>query len=92
MSFKQKFAQTLILYSEAGAAPAAAFTGNPRKATVTLSQPMPSTNYSVAVMGSTDARAWTVESKTTTSFVISSNSNQAITGAVDWQAQLHGAL
>lgn len=92
MTFFDKFAQTLKLYAEAGSVAAISFTGNPKKATITLSQGMPSTNYSVGITGTDDARAWTVESKTTSSFVINSNSNQALSGSVDWQAQAHGAL
>lgn len=92
MTFLEKFAQKLLLLSEAGSAVAIDFSGNPKKATITLTQAMPTTNYSVSIIGTTDARAWTVESKTTTSFVINSNSNQALTGSVDWQAQAHGAL
>lgn len=92
MTFFDKFAQTLKLYAEAGSIAAVSFSGNPKKATVTLSQAMPSTNYSVSITGTDDARSWTVESKTTTSFVINSNANQALVGPVDWQAQAHGAL
>lgn len=84
--------QLTILSLQAGAVASGSFAGNPKKATVTLPATMPSTNYSVAITGSTDARAWTVESKTTTSFVISSNSNQSLTGSVDWLALNQGAL
>lgn len=92
MAFIDKFAQSLKLFAEAGSAAAVAFSGNPKKATINLSQEMPSTNYAVSITGTTDARSWTVESKTTTSFVINSNSNQALTGSVDWQAQAHGPI
>jgi hypothetical protein len=92
MAFFQKFAQTLTLYSEAGTLAPGDFTGNPKKATVTLAQAMPSTDYSVAVNGQGDLRFWTIESKTTTSFVVNANANQALTDSVDWQAQNHGAL
>jgi hypothetical protein len=77
---------------QAGERAANTFTGNPKKSTVTLSETMPNTSYSVFMTGTTDARPFTVESKTTTTFVINTNSNQAMTGTVDWQVIAHGAL
>ena len=62
------------------------FSGNPKKATVSFSSNFPNTNYSVTVTGTSDARSWTVESITTSGFVINSNSNTAIAGNVFWQA------
>jgi hypothetical protein len=64
------------------------FTGSPRKTTVTLSQTLPNTSYSVAISG-VDARAWTVESLTITSFIINSNASLALTGDVRWQIQIN---
>ena len=59
------------------------FIGSPRIATVTLSPSLPNSNYSVTVTGG-DARSWTIESKTASTFVINSNSNTALTNAVYW--------
>lgn len=61
------------------------FTGAPYNYVVNLSVSFPNTNYSVAVMGG-DARSWTVESLTTSSFVINTNSNTALTSSVYWIA------
>jgi hypothetical protein len=82
----------VVLNIKAGSSLNTAFSGTPRKATVTLAEAMPSTDYSVSILSSLDGRFWTVEDKTTTSFVINSNSNQALTGAVDWAIVNHGSL
>lgn len=68
---------------------AGSFTGNPRKATVTFTTPFPNTNYTVTVTGE-DSRTWTIESKLSGSFVISSNSSVALTGNTYWQAISYG--
>lgn len=87
--FLQKFARKLgktgnmLTFAEAGTVQAASFTGSPRKATVTLQAAQPSASYAVTVTGS-DARSWTVESLTTTGFIISSNADAALTGPVFW--------
>lgn len=89
MAFLEKFARKLgqtenvLAYAENGVLEATDFTGSPRTATVTLSQAQPSASYSVTVSG-TDARLWSVESRTTTSFVISANASTALTGPVFW--------
>ena len=82
----------VTLNIQSGSSPNTAFSGTPRKATVTLPETMPSTNYSVSIISSLDGRFWTVEDKTTTSFVINSNSNQSLTGAVDWVIVNNGSL
>jgi hypothetical protein len=84
--------QLTILNIQAGSVSSGSFSGTPKTATVTMPSAMPSTNYSVSFTGTTDARIWTVESKTTTGFVVNSNSNQAITGSVDWIVVNHGDL
>ena len=65
------------------------FTGSPRKATVTFTTAFPDTNYSITVTGE-NSRTWTIESKTTTGFVINSNSTTALTGNTYWQAIAYG--
>lgn len=89
MAFLQKFARSLgqteniLTYAENGVLQAADFSGSPRKATVTLAYPQPAATYSVTVTGA-DSRIWTVESRTTTSFVVSANASAALTGPVFW--------
>lgn len=63
---------------------ATSFSGTPKKASVTFSNPMPDTDYTITVT-SADVRVWTFESKATTGFTLNSNSNQALTGEVHWQ-------
>jgi hypothetical protein len=77
---------------QAGSVLSTAFSGNPKTATVTMPSAMPSTSYSVAITGNSDLRSWTVESKTTTTFVINSNSDQSLSGSVDWIVVNHGAI
>jgi hypothetical protein len=84
--------QLTVLNIQAGSVSSGSFSGTPKTATVTMPSAMPSTNYSVSFTGTTDARIWTVESKTTTTFVVNSNSNQTITGSVDWIVVNHGDL
>jgi hypothetical protein len=64
------------------------FTGNPKNAVVSFSPAFPNTNYSVVVTGG-DARSWTIENKTTSSFVINSNSNTALDNSVYWIANTY---
>ena len=63
------------------------FSGNPKKATVTFSSTLGTTDYSIGITGDV-SRTWTYESKTATGFVINSNANTAISGEVSWQAIL----
>jgi hypothetical protein len=63
---------------------ATSFSGNPKKASVTFTTPLTSTAYTITIT-SANVRVWTFESKATTGFTINSNSNQTLTGEVDWQ-------
>jgi hypothetical protein len=85
------YAQTrkTILLTKSGAVSSGSFIGTPRKATVTFGTAFPTTSYSVVVTGS-DARAFTVESKTTSGFTISANAVEALTGDVYWQCMEYG--
>jgi hypothetical protein len=67
------------------------FAGSPKKATVTFTTPFASTSYNISLTG-TDDRTFTYESKLAGSFVINTNSNQALTGEVSWQAILDGEV
>lgn len=80
-----------LLITKSGRVGAASFTGSPRKATVTFAAPFASTNYSLVITG-VDARIWSYESKSASSFVISANANTALTGEVSWQAQFDGEV
>lgn len=64
------------------------FSGSPKKATVTFSSSLV-TPYAVNISG-VDTRAWSVESVTSTGFVINSNANQTLTGDVFWEVQESG--
>lgn len=87
--FIDKFARKLgstsnvLKFAETGRVSAASFTGSPRKATVTLQATQADDQYSVAIVGA-DGRIWTVESKTASSFVISTNADEPLTGPVTW--------
>lgn len=76
---------------KSGKALAGDFSGSPKRATVTFPTPFPTNNYTVNITG-TDVRVWTIESKTTSSFVINANANAAIISLVGWQAQLDGEV
>ncbi len=63
------------------------FGGNPKTGSVTFSPAYANASYAVTVTGGTgNARSWTIDSKTTTGFIINSNSNTAISGEVNWIA------
>ena len=53
--------------------------------TITLSPQFPNNNYAITVTGE-DARSWTIQSKTNTTFVINSNSTTVLSGPVYWIA------
>ena len=72
----------------AGKVSNSSFTGSPLTYTVTLSSSFPNTNYSVVVTGG-DARTWTIESQTTSGFIINSNSNTSLSYSTYWMATLN---
>ena len=65
------------------------FGGSPLTASVTFTTGFPNTSLTVTVTG-TDSRAWAVQSLTKDGFVVNSNSSQALTGKVYWQAMSIG--
>jgi len=77
-------------YIKAGIVAAGAFSGNPKKATVTFSSAFPSANYTITILGTADGRGWTYESKAAGSFVINTNASAALSGEVSWQAIIVG--
>jgi len=67
------------------------FSGNPKKATVTLSGAFADANYSVSIIGQGgDDRSWTIESQLAGSFVINSNANPGLSNDALWIAIKHG--
>lgn len=90
MSSADKTKLNAVIY-KSGIVAGGTFAGNPKKATITFSTAMPSTNYSIFISG-TSARTWTYEAKTVNGFVINANANAALTGEVSWQAILNGEV
>jgi hypothetical protein len=80
---------TNLLKNKAGVALSSAFTGNPKKATITFGTAFANANYAISLEG-TDARGFTYESKTAAGFVINANANLALTGDVHWTATATG--
>lgn len=78
------------LKTKAGQVSAGTFASNPKTATVTFSTAFPDANYSVTVLGQADGRTWKSASKVAGSFVINTQANAALTGAVDWIAVYQG--
>lgn len=74
--------------TSSGSVDASGFTGTPLAYTVNLPTAFASTDYSVVVTGG-DARVWTVENLTTSSFVINSNSNTGLVSQTRWIATLN---
>jgi len=81
---KTKLDSIKVLKVYANTVLATAFSGNPKKATVLFTTPLPSIDYTITIT-SADVRVWTFESKATTGFTINSNSNQGLFGEVHWQ-------
>lgn len=81
--------QKSVLTLKSGSAASGSFSGTPRTASVTFTTAFANTNYSIVVTGS-DARIFTVESKTTSGFTINTNAAEALTGDVFWQCMEYG--
>jgi hypothetical protein len=62
---------------------------SPRTASVSFLTPFPTNNYSVTITGE-DARIWTIQSKTSGSFIVNSNSDVSISGNTFWIAIAYG--
>jgi hypothetical protein len=69
-----------------GSVSASQFQGNPKEAQVFLSSSYSDLSYIITLTGQ-EPRAWAVVSKTTSSFVISSNSNVPVSNLVYWRAE-----
>lgn len=68
-----------------GIVDSSSFGGDPWSASITLSPPFPSNNYSIVVTGE-DARTWSISNRLSGSFTINSNSSTPITGSTFYQA------
>jgi hypothetical protein len=71
--------------AKAGSGSAASFGGTPRSSSITFGSAFSDNLYAVTVTGE-DARTFTIQSKTSGSFIINSNSSVALTGPVYWIA------
>jgi len=71
--------------TKASASLSTIFVGSPLSASISFASNFSNTNYAVTVTGE-DARIWTVTNKTTSSFIINSNSSVALSGPVYWIA------
>lgn len=65
------------------------FGGSPLSASVTFTTPFSSVSYSIAITGE-DSRTWSVENKSTSGFVINSNSSTPLSGLTYWTCVQHG--
>jgi len=74
-----------ILKTKSGIVAGANFAGNPKKATITFSNSFDNNNYSITVTGEV-SRSWSIESKSSSGFVINANANLIFTDNVFWQA------
>jgi hypothetical protein len=77
------------LKNKAGSVANTSFGGTPLTASVTFSTPFSNTNYAIAITGE-DSRAWIVQNKTTTGFIINSVSNVALVGNTYWTCTAYG--
>lgn len=81
--------QKSVLTLKSGSVASGSFTGTPRTAAVVFDTAFADSNYSIAVSGS-DARIFTIESKSASGFTINANANQALTGDVYWECMEYG--
>jgi hypothetical protein len=77
------------LQTKANSVNGSSFTGNPKKYTVTFGTPFTDANYSISITAGV-TRSFTYESKTSSGFIINSNSNTSFTETVDWVCIKHG--
>jgi hypothetical protein len=75
--------------TKAGIIISSGFTGNPKQATITFSNPYVDSQYAITISGA-DVRTWTYESKYSTGFIINTNANKALTGEVSWECVYKG--
>jgi hypothetical protein len=78
-----------VFKTKAGEITNTSFGGTPLTASVAFATAFDTTNYSIAVTGE-DSRAWIVESKTASGFIVNSVSNTTLTGTTYWTCTAHG--
>lgn len=71
---------------QTGCVDGSGFVGNPKQYIVNLPNTYSDTSYIITLTGQ-DPRMWTAILKTTSSFVISSNSNMPVSGSVYWRTE-----
>lgn len=74
---------------KAGTIAAIDFSGTPQTAVVIFDTPFTDTSYVITLSGQ-DARLFTYMSKTIEGFIVSANSNGALSGEVSWTATTAG--
>jgi hypothetical protein len=77
------------LKTKSGQAANTAFGGTPLTASVTFSAAFSNTNYNV-IVSAEDARAFTIQNKTSGSFVLNTNSKVGLSGTAYWNATAYG--
>jgi len=78
-----------VLKTKAGSVPSEGFGGTPLTASVAFTSAFGNTNYAIAITGE-DSRAWTIQNKTTSGFIINSVSSVGITGTTYWTCTAYG--
>jgi hypothetical protein len=78
-----------VLKTKAGSVVNTSFGGTPLTASITFNTEFDNTNYAIAITGE-DSRAWIVESKIASGFVINSVSNTELTGTTYWTCTSYG--
>jgi hypothetical protein len=71
---------------EKGIVSGSVFSNSPQSLQITYNNPFDDNNYVVSIIGD-DARLWTANNRTTSSFVINSNSSQPLVGMVMWRVE-----
>jgi hypothetical protein len=78
-----------VLKTKAGSVVNTSFGGTPLTASITFNTAFDNTNYAIAITGE-DSRAWIVESKIASGFIINSVSNTELTGTTYWTCTSYG--
>jgi hypothetical protein len=71
---------------EKGIISGSSFTGSPKNVTIVFPNPFSNDMYIISVIGE-DARIWSYNDKTPTSVIINSNSNQSLTGMMNYKIE-----
>jgi hypothetical protein len=77
------------LATKAGSIANSSFAGTPLSSSITFASSFLDDNYAITVTGE-DARTWTIQAKSSSSFAVNSNSSVALTGTTYWIATAYG--